>query len=291
MVRPGETGSRTVVRVDLDPAQMHKNVTADVAVVGDAAVVLGDVLSVLREKGFAARTLDLAARLEIAADAETDAGPWAEIQRVLRDALPDDTVVAGDSSQVTYYGTVHHWPFTPANRLLYPTGYATLGYGLPAAIGAKLADRERPVVALFFGDGAAMFSIQWLITATEQALPIPVVIVDNGGYAEIREQMVDRGIEPQAVDLYRPDTPAPARAIGAHGVSAYDGRGTSAGSPRRRSTPTARPSSTTSSKEPRDQPDQRHRRQARPFPEHHGVRRPRDRPGARRGAPLRPGRR
>jgi thiamine pyrophosphate-dependent acetolactate synthase large subunit-like protein len=219
VVQPGAMGKRTVVRVDLDPAQMHKNVTADVAVVGDAAVVLGDVLSVLREKGFATRTIDPAARSEIAADANADAGPWAEIQRVLREALPSETVVAGDSSQVTYYGTVHHWPFTPANRLLYPTGYATLGYGLPAAIGAKLADRERPVVALF-GDGAAMFSIQELITATEQGLPIPVVIVDNGGYAEIREQMVDRGIEPQAVDLYRPDIPALARAIGAHGVSA-----------------------------------------------------------------------
>ena len=65
-----------------------------------------------------------------------------------------------------------------------------------------------------------MFSIQELITATEQRLPIPVVIVDNGGYAEIREQMVDRGIEPQAVDLYRPDIAALARAIGAHGVVA-----------------------------------------------------------------------
>ena len=46
------------------------------------------------------------------------------------------------------------------------------------------------------------------------------MIVDNGGYAEIREQMVDRGIVPQAVDLYRPDMPALARAIGAHGVVA-----------------------------------------------------------------------
>jgi thiamine pyrophosphate-dependent acetolactate synthase large subunit-like protein len=65
-----------------------------------------------------------------------------------------------------------------------------------------------------------MFSIQELVTATEQGLAIPVVIVDNGGYAEIREQMVDRGIVPQAVDLYRPDVPALARAIGAHGVEA-----------------------------------------------------------------------
>ena len=85
------------------------------------------------------RPVTTAARDAIAADADADAGPWAEIQRVLAAALPADTVVAGDSSQVTYYGTVHYWPFTPANRLLYPTGYATLGYGLPAAIGAKVA--------------------------------------------------------------------------------------------------------------------------------------------------------
>ena len=127
--------------------------------------------------------------------------------------------MAGDSSQVTYFGTVHYWPMGPEGRLLYPTGYATLGYGLPAAIGAKVAAPERPVVALV-GDGAAMFSIQELITATEQRLPIAMVVVDNGGYAEIREQMLDRGIAPQAVDLDRPDVPALARAIGAHGVEA-----------------------------------------------------------------------
>lgn len=221
VVAPGVPGSRTVVRIDIAPAQMHKNVPADVPVVGDAAVVLGELVEVLRQKGFAARAVDQAQRAAIDADAEADAGPWAEIQRALWAALPADTVVAGDSSQVTYYGTVHHWPFTPANRLLYPTGYATLGYGLPAAIGAKVAEPARPVVAVF-GDGAAMFSIQELITATEQRLAIPVVIVDNGGYGEIREQMIERGIEPQAVDLYRPDIPGLARAIGAHGVVAAD---------------------------------------------------------------------
>ncbi|MBM0228883.1 thiamine pyrophosphate-binding protein [Micromonospora sp. ATA51] len=220
-LRPGVAGERMVIRIDLDPAQMHKNVQADLAIVGDASVVLGDVLEVLRDKGFAPRPVEppQAHRDAIAAEADHDAGPWKPIQRALAAALPADTVVAGDSSQVTYYGTVHHWPFTPANRLLYPTGYATLGYGLPAAIGAKLAAPARPVIGLF-GDGAAMFSIQELITATEQRLALPIVIVDNGGYAEIREQMVERGITPQAVDLYRPDIPALARAIGAHGVVA-----------------------------------------------------------------------
>ncbi len=218
-VRPGTPGERTVVRVDIDPAQLHKNVSADFAVLGDAAVVLAAVLNALRAERAPARTVDPAARKAIDAEAASDGGPWAAIQAALRDALPSDTVVAGDSSQVTYFGTVHHWPFTPRNRLLYPTGYATLGYGLPAAIGAKVADPSRPVVALV-GDGAAMFSIQELATAAEQRLPIPVIVVDNGGYAEIREQMKDRGIEPQAVDLARVDLPAMARAMGASGFRA-----------------------------------------------------------------------
>ena len=219
VVAPGEIGRRIVIRIDLDPAQMHKNVVADIAVVGDSAVVLVQLLDVMRDKGFASLDVDPADRQSVAAGADVDAGPWAQIQRALAAALPSDTVVAGDSSQVTYYGTVHYWPFTPANRLLYPTGYATLGYGLPAAIGAKVADPARAVVAVI-GDGAAMFSIQELITATELGLPIPIVIVDNGGYAEIREQMVARGIKTQAVDLYQPDIPALATAIGAIGVIA-----------------------------------------------------------------------
>jgi thiamine pyrophosphate-dependent acetolactate synthase large subunit-like protein len=75
------------------------------------------------------------------------------------------------------------------------------------------------VIALF-GDGAAMFSIAELATAVEQRLALPVVIADNGGYAEIREQMLDRGITPQAVDLRSPDFVALGEALGAHAFSA-----------------------------------------------------------------------
>ncbi|EWT03612.1 acetolactate synthase [Intrasporangium oryzae NRRL B-24470] len=223
VVAPGRAGERTVIRVDLDPRQLHKNVRADVPLLGDAAAVLGELVAALHAAGAPSWPAERAAEARRRIDAEADerSEPWAQIQRSLAAALPADTVVAGDSSQVTYYGTVHYWPFGTANRLLYPTGYATLGYGLPAAIGAKVADPGRPVVALF-GDGAAMFSIQELVTATELGLGLPVVVVDNGGYAEIREQMVDRGITPEAVDLYRPDLPALAKAIGAHGIAVDD---------------------------------------------------------------------
>ena len=219
LVEPGRAG-RTVARRDLDPAQRHKNVSSDLCVVADATATLDGVVSRLRAAGCRpwSSWFDRHRRA-IVSQAASDGGRWAAIQRALVGALPADTVVAGDSSQVTYYGTVHHWPFTTANRLLYPTGYATLGYGLPAAIGAKVAQPGRPVVGLV-GDGAAMFSIQELVTATEQRMALPLIVVDNGGYAEIREQMIDRDMTPLAVDLLRPDLVAVARAVGARGVRA-----------------------------------------------------------------------
>ncbi|RAC06341.1 acetolactate synthase, partial [Burkholderia multivorans] len=91
------------------------------------------------------------------------------------------------SSQVTYDGSVHALLAHTPDQLLYMPGFATLGYGIPAAIGAKVASPQRPVVCVL-GDGAAMFSIQEVMTATELGLGIPFVIVDNGGEGEATEK-------------------------------------------------------------------------------------------------------
>jgi acetolactate synthase-1/2/3 large subunit len=102
------------------------------------------------------------------------------------------------------------------HSLLYTPTYATLGYGLPAAIGACVAQDERPVVAVV-GDGALMFCVNELMTAVEQGLDLTVVCVENGGYAEIKQNEVDRGMVPIGVDLAQPDWSALARAFGAGG--------------------------------------------------------------------------
>jgi len=120
---------------------------------------------------------------------------------------------------VTYFGTVHFFPVPSKNSFLYMPRVATLGYALPAAIGAKVARPDAPVIALL-GDGALMFSIQELITAVEQGLSIVVVVANNGGYREIRDQQAARGIAPVGVNLYVPDLVALATAIGATGERA-----------------------------------------------------------------------
>jgi thiamine pyrophosphate-dependent acetolactate synthase large subunit-like protein len=121
----------------------------------------------------------------------------------------------------TYFGSVHFFDVPAPRRFWYTPGYATLGYGVPAALGAALARPGRPVAALL-GDGALMFSVQELATLVELRLPVPVVVVDNGGYREIRDQQAARGIAPTAVDLTTPDLAALAVAMGAHGVRTTD---------------------------------------------------------------------
>ncbi|MGZ4247067.1 MAG: thiamine pyrophosphate-dependent enzyme [Solirubrobacteraceae bacterium] len=68
------------------------------------------------------------------------------------------------------------------------------------------------------GDGGFMFSASELVTAVEQRLSLPIVVVNNGGYGEIRREMREQGFEPLAVDLVSPDFVALARACGAAGV-------------------------------------------------------------------------
>ena len=128
-------------------------------------------------------------------EALQDGAPWLPLMGALDEALGDDGILAGDSTQAAYYGAVHFLPMDARRRFIYPTGYATLGYALPAAIGAKLAAPDRPVIALI-GDGGLLFTVAELATAAELGIPLPVVVPNNSGYGEIRDQMVDAGIEP-----------------------------------------------------------------------------------------------
>ncbi|MEY2248129.1 thiamine pyrophosphate-dependent enzyme, partial [Streptomyces sp. BF23-18] len=145
---------------------------------------------------------------------------WIPYLRAVRSVLTDDAVITSDSARCCYYGALPHLPLGPTGRYLHPTGFGTLGYALPAAIGAKAACPGREVVALS-GDGGLQFTVQELATAVQLGLPLPVVVFDNGGYGEIRDEMAARGDTPTAVDLAPVDLPALARAYGGQGTHAH----------------------------------------------------------------------
>lgn len=205
-----------VVRIDISAAQLHKNLEARVGIVGDAAAVLDAVLAAMPAGAPAAPELAVA-RDAIAAETRAALPATVALAELIAAALPDDAIVAGDSSQIVYMALANVLRQARPHSLLYTPTYATLGYGLPAAIGARVAQTERPVVTVI-GDGALMFCVNELATATEQRLDLTIVCVDNGGYAEIKQNELDRGIAPIGVDLVQPDWAALADAFGATGT-------------------------------------------------------------------------
>jgi thiamine pyrophosphate-dependent acetolactate synthase large subunit-like protein len=227
-----ESAGQRVIRCDIDPDQLNKNLEGDILACADASEFLTAVMAALGT----GRTASADATVDAPVTSARETGGqrtarirqgWAtdfdfdsigaRVTRLVEQGAGPNVVIAGDSSQVTYDGTVHALSASTPDQLLYMPGFATLGYGIPAALGAKVADVDRPV-ACVLGDGAAMFSIQELMTATELGLGIPFVIVDNGGYAEIEGQMVERDIEPFAVRLARPDFAQLGQSMGGAGV-------------------------------------------------------------------------
>lgn len=213
-----------LIRIDISEDQLNKNAPARIGIRGDAAEAITAIDALLTQGASPDPRPGLdELKAGLMAEARADGGTWYELNSELRKVLPADAIIAGDSSQVTYFGTVHFFPVPAKNSFLYAPRAATLGYALPAAIGAKVAKPHVPVVALL-GDGALMFSIQELVTAVEQQLSIVIVVANNGGYGEIKDQEASRGIAPVGVDLHVPDLAALATAIGATGEKATDAR-------------------------------------------------------------------
>ena len=142
----------------------------------------------------------------------------AEVARfiaILRGALRDDAIVVNDQTGINYW-MEWRFPVLAPRTFLYPVGSATLGYGVPAAIGAKIANAERQVVAVV-GDGGFLFSVNELATAVKYGLGIVFLVLNDARYGAIKylqERMFGRWGE---ADLANPDFPALAQAFGAAG--------------------------------------------------------------------------
>jgi acetolactate synthase-1/2/3 large subunit len=153
------------------------------------------------------------------AQAAGDAAKWIDLLGALTGALGRDGIVAADNAMVAYFGALEMLPAYRPRSFLFPTGFGTLGFAVPAAIGAKVGRPDARVLALS-GDGGLMFTVGELAAAAQARLAIPVVVVDNSGYGEIRREMAERGDDPLGVDFDSPDFAALGRAMGCHGVYA-----------------------------------------------------------------------
>jgi acetolactate synthase-1/2/3 large subunit len=140
---------------------------------------------------------------------------YGEVIKWLSDRLPEDTIVAGGAGN--FAGWLHrHFRYKGFRTQLGPTN-GSMGYGFPAALGAKLAQPKRPVIAVC-GDGDFLMNGQELATAVQYGANFVALVVNNGLYGTIRmHQEREYPGRVYGTDLRNPDFAAYARAFGAHG--------------------------------------------------------------------------
>ena len=196
------------------------NLAADVAIVSDARMALASINAELgakhhhghrpmkREGQQKATGLRRAVREQWWPEVET----YERVFEVVAETLPG-VIIVGDQTQPIYAGNQFYQPASPRSWFNSSTGFGTLGYALPAAIGARLAAGKRPVVAII-GDGGLQFTLSELASAVEANAPIIVLVWNNRGYGEIKTYMTEKDIATIGVDLYTPDFVAIARGFG-----------------------------------------------------------------------------
>jgi len=221
------------IHVDVDPAEISKNVPAHIPIVGDAKNIL-----VKLKAEYEALATD-AARLEewwqrldgwqkkyaigdsFEDSTDTEIKPQKLIQAVY-EATGGDAIITSDVGQHQMW-TAQHYPFNAPRRWINSGGLGTMGFGLPAALGAAIGCPDKTVVCIT-GDGSIQMNIQELATCAQEQIPVKVIISNNGYLGMVRQwqelfwekrySQVDMGRFPDFVKL--------AEAYGCHGVRLTD---------------------------------------------------------------------
>jgi acetolactate synthase-1/2/3 large subunit len=208
--------AQTLIHLDLDPTVIGRLFKPQRAIVGDAKDGLARMLEALGAgKAVSGWDHGWRTKLRSAASARyTD--DTARLVDALRAALPDDAIVVNDQTGINYW-MEWRFPVVRPRTFLYPVGSATLGYAVPAAIGAKVARPDQPVIAVV-GDGGFMYSVNELATAVKYRLPVVFLVMNDDRYGAIKwlQETLFEGRWGEA-DLANPDFPALARAFGARG--------------------------------------------------------------------------
>lgn len=218
-----------IIQIDNDPAQLGRYYGGrTLGLFGDAAAVLEQLLGALEAVADDAATAARHNRLtSLQAERETwrsklgsaPSSPGAiapnRFVDALRAAAPDDTILVVDAGNPGVW--THAWEVREAGEYLKPVGFGNMGFALPAAIGAKVVRPSAPVVAVI-GDGSMAMTIGDLETLVREELPVCVVVMNDSGYGNIRqEQLMKYGNRTIGVDFGDVDFATVAKGFGVAG--------------------------------------------------------------------------
>jgi len=186
-----------IIHIDVDPASIRKNVRVDLPIVGDTRDVLAKMLEVLKTKGD-----QMTAQQQAMEPWHEDIAAWKEkhpisykhssttikpqyVIQKLRELSEDDAIMATDVGQHQMW-VAQFFEFHQARTLLTSGGLGTMGFGLPAAMGAQAAFPKRQVICVC-GDGGVQMNMQELATMVQQRLPVKIVVLNNNFLGMVRQ--------------------------------------------------------------------------------------------------------
>src|SRR5947207_5710580 len=204
-----------VVHLDTDAWELGKNYHAEVAILGDVKATLKDLLVALESRMTSAQRSTAKARSEVAraaiasdleklkararADANTVPIKPLALMHGIGEMLPPDAVIIDES--VSSNPGLRQFVRSEDPQSFFGLRGGGIGWGLPAAIGAKLALPDRPVVALI-GDGSAMYTCQALWTAAHESVAVVFVIINNSSYRILKQRANAMRAHAAQTDLY-----------------------------------------------------------------------------------------
>ncbi len=217
-----------VIHVDIDPAEISKNVHADYPLIGDAGTVLDQLDEAVEDAPDAdewrAQCREWKETYSMAYEIDEDAPLRPEfVVEALDEATGDDAIVTTGVGQHQMWAA-QYWTYTEPRTWVSSHGLGTMGYGLPAAIGARLAADDDQDVICIEGDGSFLMTIQELAVAVRENLDITVAVLNNE-YVGMVRQWQDAFFEGRhAASEYSwcPEFDKLAEAFGAAGFAAED---------------------------------------------------------------------
>jgi acetolactate synthase I/II/III large subunit len=185
-----------IIHVDIDPAELGKVRRPDVGIAGDARLVIEELVAALKARGVDRQPDRRAWKSQISGWQErypltyqqSAPGEGLKPQYVLetlRDSTPDDCIVASGVGQHQMW-TSQYWKFNHPYTWVNSGGLGTMGFSVPAAIGAKVGRPDRMVWAVD-GDGCFQMTAQELVTAASERIPVKVAILNNAYLGMVRQ--------------------------------------------------------------------------------------------------------
>ena len=177
----------TIAQIDIDPTSIGKNIAVDLPFVGDIQEALIELIPLIdpRNRDAWMERIRMERRAQEEKLIDGGCGQAGSLIRNIQDAMPRETIVVADVG-LNQIWTVRTWKTHSPRSLLTSGGMGTMGFSVPAAIGAKVGAPDRDVVVIC-GDGGFYMNIQELATISYYRLPIKIVVINNGHLGMIRQ--------------------------------------------------------------------------------------------------------